>query len=193
MPTRRRENGTAAPRPRSIVLIPRVSDQRLFLSPEQDQDCADDGEHQRDRLIEKVGLDQALPDPRPRPALDLRLQRRQRVLVDVRPSRAHAADIDGLVRYRLGAVMDQEDKPQGERQQTDEPKNKADHDVLRRESMHRPSIAYPARPLRSIGSDNPPCGTRAAWGRARRGRPMPWACLERWAFDPLPSAVRPSA
>jgi len=62
-----------------IVLIPRVADQRFFLSPEQDQDGADDGEHQRDRLIEKIGLDQALPDPRPRPALDLRLQRRQRV------------------------------------------------------------------------------------------------------------------
>src|SRR5712691_1339023 len=109
-----------------FALIPRVSDQRLFLSPEQDQNCADDGEHQRDRLIEKVRLDQALPDPRPRPALDLRLQRRQGVLVDIRPSRTHAADIDGLVRYRLGAVIDQEDKSQGERQQTDEPKNKAD-------------------------------------------------------------------
>jgi hypothetical protein len=93
-------------------------------------------------------------------------------LVDVRPSRTHAADIDGLVGYRLGAVIDQEDKSQGERQQTDEPKNKADHDVLSRENMHRPSIAYPARPLRSIGSGNPPCGWAAAAvskGQAQRG------------------------
>src|SRR5262249_44140242 len=82
----------AAPTPRSIASIPRASDQRLFLPPEQDQDRADDGEHQRDRLIEKVGLDQVLPNPCSHPALDLRLQRRERVLVDVGPGGADAAD-----------------------------------------------------------------------------------------------------
>src|SRR5262249_39106501 len=68
---------------------------------------------------------------------------------------------------RLGAVMDQEDKPQGERQQTDEPKNKADHGILRAKNMHRPAIAYPARAPRSIGSDDLPLGTRR--GRPHRG------------------------
>src|SRR3954468_7512546 len=47
-----------------------VSDQRFLLPPQQDQDGADDGEHERDRLVEKVGLDHALPGPRPAITLD---------------------------------------------------------------------------------------------------------------------------
>lgn len=102
-----------------LFLISRVSDQRLFLSSEQDQDRTDDGEHERNRLIEKVGLDQALPGPWPDATLDLRLQRCERVLVDVRPGGFNAADIHRLVRDRLGAVVDQKDESQGERQQTE--------------------------------------------------------------------------
>src|SRR5215831_9270491 len=63
--------------------------------------------------------------------------------------------------------MDQEDKPQGERQQTDESKNKADHGILRAKNMYRPAIAYPARAPRSIGSDDLPLGTSR--GRRQRG------------------------
>src|SRR5262244_2933863 len=64
-------------------------------------------------------------------------------------------------------------------------------------NMHRPSIDYPARPVRSIDSDNLPLGMsgsrRRHGGAGGAGRRMRGACLERWAFDPLPLALRPFA
>src|SRR5262249_3236528 len=64
-------------------------------------------------------------------------------------------------------------------------------------NLHRPSIDYPARPVRSIESDDPPLGMRAAAASMRgaggAGRQKPGACLERWAGDPLPWALRQSA
>ena len=47
--------------------------------------------------------------------------------MDVRPGRADAAEVESLVRDRLGAVVHQEDEAQGEQQQTDETEYETDH------------------------------------------------------------------
>src|SRR5262245_45343641 len=109
--------------------VPRIADQRLFLASQQDEDGTDDCEDQGDRLIEKIGLDHALPGPIPEQPLDGGLQGGQRVLVDVGPGRADAAEIQTLIRDCFGTVMDEEDEAQGEHQQTDEAKNETDHDL----------------------------------------------------------------
>ena len=107
------EAAAAAPRPVALS-VAGVSDQRFLLAAEQDQDGTDDSEHEGDGLIEKVRLDHALPRPSPDMALDRRLQRYERALVNVFPRRADAAEIYGLVGDRLGAVVNQEDEAQGE-------------------------------------------------------------------------------
>ena len=65
--------------------------------------------------------------------------------MDVRPDRAHAAEIQGLVRNRLCAVVDQEDEAQGEQQKTEKPQNETNHGVaiLRAEKcLSLPSMNY---------------------------------------------------
>src|SRR4029077_2024530 len=53
----------------------------------------------------------------------------ERALVNVFPRRTDAAEIQGLVGDRLGAVVNQEDEAQGERPEPGETKYKADHGV----------------------------------------------------------------
>jgi len=59
------------------ALVAGIADERFLLSAEQDQNRRNNGEHQPDRLIENVALEDALPEPRPHNPLDHRLERRQ--------------------------------------------------------------------------------------------------------------------
>src|SRR5262249_33491279 len=117
------------------------------------QNGADDGKHEGYGLIEKVRLHETLPRRGAAKVLDRGLQRGERVLVNIRPHRAHAADVQALVGDRFGAVVDQEDKSQRQQQKPDETKHETDHGLaaLSAETgMRRPATEYPHHPARSM-------------------------------------------
>src|SRR5262249_36829814 len=106
-----------------------VADQLLLLASEQNQDRAEHGEDEGHRLVEEIRHDHALPCPFSGDPLDCRLQIGERGLVDVRPGRSDATEIQRLVRDRLGTVVHQKYEAQGKAQQADEAKDEANHDL----------------------------------------------------------------
>src|SRR5512132_416428 len=56
-----------------------------FRLPKQDQKTTDDGDDERSRLVEKIGLDDVVPSPRPSELLNDGFQPVERVLVNVFP------------------------------------------------------------------------------------------------------------
>ena len=50
---------------RALRSVARVADQWLSLASQQDEDSCDNGKHERDRLVEKIALDDPLPEPWP--------------------------------------------------------------------------------------------------------------------------------
>ncbi len=61
-------------------------------------------------------------------AFDQGLKRRQAAVVEDRSRFARLGEQDAAVRNRADAVIDQEDKSQGEQQKPEKPQQKPDHD-----------------------------------------------------------------
>src|SRR5947209_14394769 len=115
---------------RAIRSVARVADERLSLASQQDEDGCDNGKHKRHRLVEKIALDDDLPEPRPDESLHDGLSGQQRVLMDIRPARADGGDVKRLVRNRFGPVIDEKDEPQGEQKEPNKSTEKPYHDVI---------------------------------------------------------------
>jgi hypothetical protein len=90
-----------------------------FRLPKQDQKTTDDGDDERSRLVEKIGLDDVVPSPRPGKLLHDGFQRFERFLVNVFPGWPHLGDIHSLVGDRFGTIMDEDQETQGQQNQTE--------------------------------------------------------------------------
>jgi len=90
---------------RGTVLVSGVASSRLLLAPKQDKESTNDAYDECSRLLQKIWLNYIVPDPYSCQLLNGGLKSRERVRVDVCPSRAYAADVYRLIGDRLSAVV----------------------------------------------------------------------------------------
>src|SRR5271156_3024946 len=107
--------------------IPRVTDQRLLLAAEQDQDRRHDADDDPGRQVKEFfqigvpGPGQVLFEPV--------LHKIQTVLVDEGPDVIDVGVEDGVIGDGFGAVIDEEYECGGQQAQTDKAKHESDHEI----------------------------------------------------------------